>query len=141
MSPSPRALPGPARRTVGIRGQLMWFLCCICLFLLGLFWFLSTQLLEPLYTRHIQKQATAQAEAVVAELDAALAEGETVSFRSFGHLFVNDDLFDTLRKKLYENNALSGFCVDIADSTLRQVFREDNLPRSEEHTSELQSRE
>ena len=33
----------------GIRGQLMWFLCCICLFLLALVWFLSTQLLEPLY--------------------------------------------------------------------------------------------
>ena len=35
----------------GIRGQLMWFLCCICLFLLALVWFLSTQLLEPLYTK------------------------------------------------------------------------------------------
>ena len=34
-----------ARHTLGIRGQLMWFLCFICLFLLGLFWLLSTQLL------------------------------------------------------------------------------------------------
>ena len=34
-----------ARRGLGIRGQLMWFLCFICLFLLGLFWLLSTQLL------------------------------------------------------------------------------------------------
>ena len=42
----------------GIRGQLMWFLCCICLFLLALVWFLSTQLLEPLYTKHIEKQLT-----------------------------------------------------------------------------------
>jgi len=41
----------------GIRGQLMWFLCCICLFLLALVWFLSTQLLEPLYTKHIRKTA------------------------------------------------------------------------------------
>ena len=47
----------------GIRGQLMWFLCCICLFLLALVWFLSTQLLEPLYTKHIEKQLTTQAEA------------------------------------------------------------------------------
>ena len=30
------------RHLPGIRGQLMWFLCFICLFLLGLFWFLST---------------------------------------------------------------------------------------------------
>ena len=46
------------RRTIGIRGQLMGFLCFICLLLVGLFWFLSTQLLEPLYTTHIQKQLT-----------------------------------------------------------------------------------
>ena len=45
------------RRTIGIRGQLMGFLCFICLLLVGLFWFLSTQLLEPLYTTHIQKQS------------------------------------------------------------------------------------
>ena len=41
------------RRTIGIRGQLLWFLCFICLLLLLLFWFLSTRLLEPLYTTHI----------------------------------------------------------------------------------------
>ena len=46
------------RRTIGIRGQLMGFLCFICFLLVGLFWFLSTQLLEPLYTTHIQKQLT-----------------------------------------------------------------------------------
>ena len=31
------------RRTIGIRGQLLWFLCFICLLLLLLFWFLSTR--------------------------------------------------------------------------------------------------
>ena len=50
-----------ARRGLGIRGQLMFFLCFICLFLLVLFWILSTQLLEPLYTRHIERQLTTQA--------------------------------------------------------------------------------
>ena len=35
--------PEKKRRTVGIRGQLMWFLCFICLLLLVLFWFLCTQ--------------------------------------------------------------------------------------------------
>ena len=35
-----------ARRGFGIRGQLMFFLCFICLFLLVLFWILSTQLLN-----------------------------------------------------------------------------------------------
>ena len=63
------------RRTIGIRGQLLWFLCFICLLLLLLFWFLSTRLLEPLYTTHIQKQLTAQADAIVEQLDKAIAEG------------------------------------------------------------------
>ena len=63
-----------ARRGLGIRGQLMFFLCFICLFLLVLFWILSTQLLEPLYTRHIERQLTTQAENVVSQLDDALAE-------------------------------------------------------------------
>lgn len=66
----------------GIRGQLMWFLCCICLFLLALVWFLSTQLLEPLYTKHIEKQLTTQAESITAELDKAIANGE-----AFGMVF------------------------------------------------------
>ena len=63
------------RRTIGIRGQLMGFLCFICLLLVGLFWFLSTQLLEPLYTTHIQKQLTEQADAIVQKLDDAIADG------------------------------------------------------------------
>ena len=62
------------RRTIGIRGQLMGFLCFICLLLVGLFWFLSTQLLEPLYTTHIQKQLTEQAEAIVARMDEAIGK-------------------------------------------------------------------
>ena len=57
-----------ARRGLGIRGQLMFFLCFICLLLLVLFWFLCTQLLEPLYTTHIQKQLTEQADAIVQKL-------------------------------------------------------------------------
>ena len=85
-----------ARRGLGIRGQLMFFLCFICLFLLVLFWILSTQLLEPLYTRHIERQLTTQAENVVSQLDDALAEGTTLSSWSFGRLYVNAGFFDKL---------------------------------------------
>ena len=74
--------PEKKRRTVGIRGQLMWFLCFICLLLLVLFWFLCTQLLEPLYTTHIQKQLTEQADAIVQKLDDAIADGQTLSVSS-----------------------------------------------------------
>ena len=115
-----------ARRGLGIRGQLMFFLCFICLFLLVLFWILSTQLLEPLYTRHIERQLTTQAENVVSQLDDALAEGTTLSSWSFGRLYVNTGFFDKLAIDLYSKGALSSFCVDISDSTLRQIYKIEN---------------
>ena len=96
-----------ARRGLGIRGQLMFFLCFICLFLLVLFWILSTQLLEPLYTRHIERQLTTQAENVVSQLDDALAEGTILSSWSFGRLYVNTGFFDKLAMDLYSKGALT----------------------------------
>lgn len=86
-----------ARHTLGIRGQLMWFLCFICLFLLGLFWLLSTQLLEPLYTKHIEAQLTNQADSIVERLDDAIAEGKVLSSWSFGQLAVNSDFLISSR--------------------------------------------
>ena len=114
----------------GIRGQLMWFLCCICLFLLALVWFLSTQLLEPLYTKHIEKQLTTQAESITAELDKAIANGEALSAWSFGHLTVNTTFFDRLATQLYASGSLNSFCVDISDTTMRTIYKIEN--RSEE---------
>ena len=114
------------RHLPGIRGQLMWFLCFICLFLLGLFWFLSTQLLEPLYTKHIEKQLTSQAESIVSQLDKAIANGDTLSRWSFGHLFLNDEFFEKLTVELYSGGTLNSFCVDISDSTLRQIYKIEN---------------
>ena len=114
------------RHLPGIRGQLMWFLCFICLFLLGLFWFLSTQLLEPLYTKHIEKQLTSQAESIVSQLDKAIAKGDTLSRWSFGHLFLNDEFFEKLTVELYSGGTLNSFCVDISDTTLRQIYKIEN---------------
>ncbi len=94
--------PEKKRRTVGIRGQLMWFLCFICLLLLVLFWFLCTQLLEPLYTTHIQKQLTEQADAIVQKLDDAIADGQTLSYWGFGsQLYVNSQFFNQLSSEIY----------------------------------------
>ncbi len=115
-----------ARYTLGIRGQLMWFLCFICLFLLGLFWFLSTQLLEPLYTKHIETQLTSQADSIVARLDDALANGEVLSSWSFGQLTINNSFFDKLTQELYTNGPLNSFCVDISDTTLHTVYKIEN---------------
>ena len=119
---------GKKRRSIGIRGQMMWFLCLICLLLLGLFWFLSTQLLEPLYTKHIQKQLTAEAEMIVAEMDDAIAKGEILSYWAFGGIKVtNDDFFNQLGSDIYSNGELSSFCVDISDATLRTIKKYENL--------------
>ena len=101
----------------------MFFLCFICLFLLVLFWILSTRLLEPLYTRHIERQLTTQAENVVSQLDDALAEGTALSSWSFGRLYVNTGFFDKLAIDLYSKGALSSFCVDISDSTCGRSTR------------------
>ena len=106
----------------------MWFLCFICLLLLLLFWFLSTRLLEPLYTTHIQKQLTAQADAIVERLDKAIAGGETLSYWGFGsQLYVNTTFFNELGSEIFENSGMSSFCVDISDTTLRQIFKIENL--------------
>ena len=115
-----------ARHTLGIRGQLMWFLCFICLFLLGLFWLLSTQLLEPLYTKHIETQLTNQADSIVERLDNALAEGKVLSSWSFGQLSVNSDFFDKLTLELYTKGPLNSFCVDISDTTLHTIYKIEN---------------
>ena len=104
------------RRTIGIRGQLMGFLCFICFLLVGLFWFLSTQLLEPLYTTHIQKQLTEQAEAIVARMDEAIERGETLSYWAFGsQLYVNNTFFNSLRDDIFETGEMSSFCIDISN--------------------------
>ena len=119
---------GKKRRSIGIRGQMMWFLCLICLLLLGLFWFLSTQLLEPLYTKHIQKQLTAEAEMIVAKMDDAIAKGEILSYWAFGGIKVtNDDFFSQLGSDIYSSGELSSFCVDISDATLRTIKKYENL--------------
>ena len=116
------------RRTIGIRGQLMGFLCFICLLLVGLFWFLSTQLLEPLYTTHIQKQLTEQAEAIVARMDEAIGKGENLSYWAFGsRLYVNNTFFNALQDDIFELGGMSSFCIDISDTTLRQIFKVENL--------------
>ena len=115
-----------ARHTLGIRGQLMWFLCFICLFLLGLFWLLSTQLLEPLYTKHIETQLTNQADSIVERLDDAIAEGKVLSAWSFGQLAVNSDFFDKLTLELYTKGTLNSFCVDISDTTLHTIYKIEN---------------
>ena len=111
----------------GIRGQLMWFLCCICLFLLALVWFLSTQLLEPLYTKHIEKQLTTQAESITAEAGTRLCKRRS----PFGMVFLailrsTPRFLIRLATQLYASGSLNSFCVDISDTTMRTIYKIEN---------------
>ena len=85
----------------GIRAQLMLFLAFICLLLLGMYWFLATQLLEPLYNRRIEDQLAGQADEIVELIAEAEANGSVISQWDFGVLVVDN----TFRTRLYESLA------------------------------------
>lgn len=110
------------RHALGIRAQLMLFLCFICLFLLGLFWFLSSHFLEPMYNKHIRNRLDAQADSLVQMMDGFLAEGNVISTRDFGVLAVNDEFVALLNETLRNSTELTNFCVDISDRTCRLVY-------------------
>jgi signal transduction histidine kinase len=128
----------PKRRTPGIRTQLLLFLCFICLILLMLFWFLSTNLLQPMYNRLIETKLTAQADSLVQLVDQNIANGTLPSTRSFGTLVVSEEFKQQLYDNLEDNVAgLANFCVDISDTTLRNVVTVENLYPCLLHNSTL----
>ena len=129
-----------ARRSApGIRAQLMLFLAFIGLLLLVLYWFLSTQLLEPLYNRRIENQLASQADEIVALIQQTQDEGDVISSWNFGVLVVSSDFRTKLYESLSANTQLTNFCVDISDSTLRSVITIENLYPCLLHNSTLSS--
>ena len=130
-----RRAPSP-----GIRAQLMLFLAFICLLLLGLYWFLSTQMLEPLYNRRIEAQLSSQADEIVALIAETQDEGADISSWDFGVLLVDSNFRTRLYENLSANTQLTNFCVDISDSTLRSVITIENLYPCLLHNSTLSAR-
>ena len=124
----------------GIRAQLMLFLTFICLLLLALYWFLATQLLEPVYNRRIESQLEGQAEEIVELISALQDEGEVISSWDFGVLEVSDLFVTRLYESLSANVQLTNFCVDVSDSTLRSVITIENLYPCLLHNSTLSAR-
>ena len=65
------------------------------------------QLLEPLYTKHIETQLTNQADSIVERLDDAIAEGKVLEelsleeYKSFSELF-GEDLAGTVHQGHFE---------------------------------------
>ena len=124
----------------GIRAQLMLFLAFICLLLLGMYWFLATQLLEPLYNRRIEDQLAGQADEIVDLIAEAEANGSVISQWDFGVLVVDNSFRTRLYESLAANTQLINFCVDISDSTLRSVITIENLYPCLLHNSTLTAR-
>ena len=133
-------LKPPRAATPGIRAQLMLFLAFICLLLLGLYWFLSTQLLEPLYNRRIENQLADQADEIVSLIQDTQDEGGIISSWDFGILMVDSAFRTKLYESLSANTQLTNFCVDISDSTLRSVITIENLYPCLLHNSTLSSK-
>ena len=128
------------RPSPGIRAQLMLFLSFICLLLLGMYWFLSTQLLEPLYNQRIEAQLAGQADEIVDLIAQTQDEGTIISSWDFGVLVVDSSFRTKLYESLAANTQLTNFCVDISDSTLRSIITIENLYPCLLHNSTLSAR-
>ncbi len=118
----------PPHRTLSIRGQLMLFLCFMCLLLLVMVWVLSARLLQPRYNSYIREKLDVRADLIVAEMNEAIANGEVISTRTFGVLVLNTDFWSELNDSLGKSGVdLSNYCIDISDTTLRSVNSMENL--------------
>ena len=104
-----------------LRYQMMIVFCVVVALVLGLVWFISAQLLQPLYNRHIYKYLSNQVDSLVAMIEACDAP---VSYRAFAFSAAvkNDDFWASVAVAALDGPLdLRNFCVDNADSALRHV--------------------
>ncbi|MCI2047368.1 MAG: HAMP domain-containing histidine kinase [Faecalibacterium sp.] len=115
-------------RTLSIRGQLMLFLCFMCLFLLVLVWVLSSRLLQPRYNAYIYDKLSARLDTIVSMMNEAIDNGEEISSRDFWTLNVNSDFLDDMNAAVRDGTLnVTGCCVDISDTTMRSVIYIENV--------------
>ena len=116
-------------RRLGLRGQLMLFLCAMCLLLLELLFLLTAGMLQPRYNKHIHNRLTAQLDSFVGLMDDAIAGGTVLSRREMGLLMTNREFWDGVVNQAVRDGRLSfaDFCVDVSDTTLRHVVYSENL--------------
>ncbi len=115
-------------RTLSIRGQLMLFLCFMCLFLLILVWVLSSRLLQPRYNSYIYSKLDARLDVIVSMMDKAIENGEEISSRDFWTLNVNSAFLDDMNAAVRDGTLnVTGCCVDISDTTMRSVIYIENV--------------
>ena len=108
----------------GLRAKLMLFMCLFSAFVLGLVWFFSTQLLQPLYNRYIYTHLSAQVNTLAALIEAS---EDPISRRplqlSGSRVQLNWDFWNQVNALAAEGKLdFHNSCVDIADSTLQYVI-------------------
>ena len=118
----PRHRGGRAARLLqrlGVRKQLMLFLCGVTLLTLAMVWALITFGLEPMYHRNIRKALEGKAAAVVSMIDAS---DTPISSRTFAGLILNETFWANFLEAVLDGQLdLENCCVDISDSTLGNV--------------------
>ena len=113
----PRA--GRRLQQLGVRKQLMLFLCAVTLLTLGLVWGLITFWLEPMYHRNIRRSLQGKAAAVAAMINQSSAP---ISTRTFRGLEINEKFWAEFLQAASDGRLpLDNCCLDISDATLNNV--------------------
>ena len=110
-----------------LRYQMMIVFCVVVALVLGLVWFISAQLLQPLYNRHIYQYLNTQVDRLVAMIESCDAP---VSYRAFAFsdAVKNDEFWASVDAAAQDGRLdFRNCCVDIADSTLRHVASSENV--------------
>ena len=110
-----------------LRYQMMIVFCVVVALVLGLVWFISAQLLQPLYNRHIYQYLNTQVDRLAAMIEACDAP---VSYRAFAFsdAVKNDEFWASVDEAARDGRLdFRNCCVDIADSTLRHVASSENV--------------
>lgn len=110
-----------------LRWRLMLVLCAVVALMLSLVWFITGQLIQPLYNRHIYNYLNTQVDALVAMIEACDAP---VSYRAFtfSEAVKNEDFWAGVDEAAQDGRLdFRNCCVDIADSTLRHVASSENV--------------
>lgn len=109
----------------GIQAQLTLALALLLALCLGAVWFATSNLLQPVYNRHIQEDLTDQARAFLSLVQNF--DGEICS-RDYFSLTVNQDFLTQVNQAIADGELdVSQSCVDLFDSTLRAVTYSENL--------------
>lgn len=105
----------------GLRYRLMLFMCLFSAFVLGLVWFFSAQLLQPLYNRYIANHLWAQVNTLSALIEASDAPVSTRPF-PFSGVQLDQQFWESVNAVADEGKLdFRNSCVDIADGTLQYV--------------------